>query len=508
MSTGASRVRRRRRVPTHAPVLIPLLAIAGCRAVDPTAAGGTDANEAWWTLESLEQSAQNQGGAQPSGASGEAASQSASDFATVEDSTMVSPPVDEGAKIGGIPISGQLTTRYRGRFTDSDSDHDLFGYLSLDIGDPRKDRVTGHLDARASLALDGLHQSGPFQDIQDSYSSDLDGRLYTAYADIHQTEGLDVVRIGRQQYWMAPELAFFDGVQLETEELSKEGLKLGTYGGKPVHLYAESSQGDWLFGLYGEGQPWKGGRLRLDWMRAEDQVSIGTLGDDLWNLGIWQRIEAWRLEGGYSRLGGRNRDLRLRGTWTDLEADAQVRASFYRLLTTQFALPLEFDWFSTSLFQLQPYTQVQLTGSKRWSNRYRLEGGADLRRVTETVDVGTYNRDVDRFYVTGTVEKIFSDSTALSLTADTWDGNGREYDTFSGDVTQVFSKDTRGSLGTFFALYSVDLQTGEEREDVRTWFVRLDHRFDDAWRLEGRYDFENTSIADFHVLRLRLVWSF
>ena len=43
---------------------------------------------------------------------------------------------------------------------------------------------------------------------------------------------------------------------------------------------------------------------------------------------------------------------------------------------------------------------------------------------------------------------------------------------------------------------------------MRTYFVRLDYELSDNWSLDMSYDFENSDIEDFHVVRIDLQWRF
>lgn len=221
-------------------------------------------------------------------------------------------------------IRGQLTTRYWLRWTGSQNDSDLYETLTLDIGDPDKHDVTGHFYGRLAADLDAdTNGSPPFFSLQDVRSDSVDAYVYDAFADVHRFSELELLRIGRQTIAETPEIAFFDGVHARTSARSDSGLQFGAYGGVSVHLYESSRTGDVTAGLYGEGRPWEGGRIRLDWMHLEDEALLGPHSDDLFSGGIWQSCGKLQLEGQYSRIESRDRDVRARAAYAEPESRLQ-----------------------------------------------------------------------------------------------------------------------------------------------------------------------------------------
>ena len=81
-------------------------------------------------------------------------------------------------------VHGSWSTRYRGRFTADDQDHDLQAWLALDLADARTSPVSGHLAARANLDLDGLDEGPAFDGLDESYDQALVAHLHEAYADL------------------------------------------------------------------------------------------------------------------------------------------------------------------------------------------------------------------------------------------------------------------------------------------------------------------------------------
>ncbi|MBI2899767.1 MAG: hypothetical protein HYY17_06255, partial [Planctomycetes bacterium] len=76
-----------------------------------------------------------------------------------------------GEDLFGVPIHGALSLKYRVRWGGGETDNDLYQHLSTDIGDPDRDKLTGHLFFRASEDLDGntpFDGFYPFDEITDT----------------------------------------------------------------------------------------------------------------------------------------------------------------------------------------------------------------------------------------------------------------------------------------------------------------------------------------------------
>jgi hypothetical protein len=247
--------------------------------------------------------------------------------------------------------------------------------------------------------------------------------------------------------------------------------------------------------------------LRFDWIHARDERVLRSTEENLFGLELWQQFgRKWSTHAAYSALSSETRDVELRTTWH--ESDKLVQLSYYRLFETQNANPLEFDTFEDVLFSYFPFERVSLLASKDLSARCRLEGGFDLREVEDEEDVGAFNRDVRRLHFTLAVDPILTSSTSLGLTADAWDGDGRETRTWGADVGHKLSEQTRVGIGSFYAAYEIDALLVVERQDVRTWFVSVDHELSKNLELGLDLDYQHTDIDDFQTLRVQLKWRF
>jgi hypothetical protein len=406
-------------------------------------------------------------------------------------------------------ISGSLSSAYRGRWTSGADDQDVYEVLSLDFGDPAHNRWTGHMLGRLSGDLDGNNGgSDPFFNLDDTKSGAVDGRLYDAWGQLNGVGPFEQVRIGRQWNYDTPEVAWFDGVSAETREKGSKRTQFGAYGGIPVRLYESSHTGDQLFGLYAQTHPWKGSRVRADWLHLEDDSLLGKHNDDLLGLDVSQDAgKNLRLEGNYTRLEQHDRDLLLRATWSQAESDLVLQASYYELLHTQFDNALELDPFSTALFEYFPFHEFRLLGSKGVGKHLSLEGGADVRRVEDDSDIGQFNRDFERYYATANLIDSLPAGLGLSATGEIWDSNGSDIRSWGADLSRKWNGGVDGSLGTYYSLFKVDLVSGEERDDVQTYYVKLRwKRKSTRWDL--RYEYEDDDPDPFHILRVGMTWLF
>ncbi|MFN0008673.1 MAG: hypothetical protein ACKVXR_12285 [Planctomycetota bacterium] len=410
----------------------------------------------------------------------------------------------------GFPVHGYLTSVYRGRWTSEEGDHDLQEILSLDFGDPLRHAWTGHAMTRVNADLDGREDSpSGFSDLNDLFDGAVTVRLYDAWVERRGDGVVERTRIGRQTLWDTPVFAWFDGVSAQTSETEKSQVSLGVYGGIPVRQFESLRGGDLLLGAYAQGRPWKEGRMRLDWMRLEDESSTGQREENLTKLGLWQGLwQRMQLEGSASMLGSEERDFSTAATWRNPGAGLTLHASYYQLLETQRDLPLELDPFYATLTELFPYGQARVLASKDFGEKVSVEAGADVRRVADEGDEGQFNREFERFFSTVHLRELLPASLALGLTGEIWESDGSDIRTWGVDLSRRFGEKFESSLGSAYALYKVDVQSGEERDDVRTWYLRLRWKRSSSIRWDLRYEVEDSDIDTFHGLRVAITWRF
>ncbi len=445
----------------------------------------------------------NDGAQSPAGASSGAPAAAAENAA---------PAVDAANANSGttIPIHGSVSTLNRFRSRSGEHDIDTFELLSLDVGDPKNNALTGHFMGRVSADLDGHSHGGSsvFNGLEDTYDQAVLAKIYEAYVDVQKPGPFAALRVGRQFSFETPEFAHFDGATLTTKEVTKEKLSAGLYGGVPVHLW-DSSGGNEVLGVWMESRPWSKTRARLDWMHLEDEALLGKQNDDLWSAGVWQGIgESVRVDGAYSRIENRDRDLRFAATYDDPKSTLDVQASFYELLQSQKDLALEVDPLTSVLQEYFPYRLYGLNASRSFGEHFDLQAGADLRRVRDSADIGTFNRDYDHQWATGTVHGVVDSKLSMSLTADHWASDDQSANTWGFDASRDFGTKYKASLGTYWSLYKFELALNRERDHVRTWYLKLRCAQTKALVFNVGYEFEDDGTDQYHTLEVGAVWHF
>ncbi len=421
------------------------------------------------------------------------------------------PAVEEVGEADDGLFHGLLSARYRYRRTSAETDSDAYLLMSLDIGDKSIDPYSGFIQGRVSQDFDGDTASTDttFHSLDDQFDHRLHGRLYRAYVDINNIDGLERLRFGRQALLEAPEYVAFDGVHLVTEEVADLPLQLGVYGGQPDHTFETSPSGDNVAGLHATARPWQGGRVRFDWMHVEDDDRFGVNNNDLYGLGVWQNIDEHLLvKGNYSRIDSGSRDASVAAHFVDPEAALTVQVSLRQQLSTQKDLVQEFDPFFATLQEYHPYKQSRLTFWKGLGDDFDLDGGVDVRRLDEKSDIGPFNREFDRFFLTGTMHEVLDEDTSVGLTGEVWSSGGSDTQTWGLDVTHQLSESKRLSLGSYYALYKNQFLLAEEREHVRTYYARWRYRLSKSTSISAEYEFEKADLDTFQVFMARVSWRF
>lgn len=429
-----------------------------------------------------------------------AARTAASDAETSRDTTIEDVTVE--------PITGQLLSRYRGRFTGDESDHDLYETVDLALADPGG-RWTGALLARAAYDLDG-RESGQddFFSLLDTYEHSLEAQLFHAYLDV-ETGPLALLRLGRQALYETPLTLLLDGVRAELEPWGARRATLGVFGGVGEHPYESSSEDDLVYGASGSLGVWPGAELRADWMHLEDARLGIEHENDLFGLVLGQDFlgedRATRFDARFTSLEDDGRDVRVSGSHVDSRRNFSLQGSLYKLLQTQEQLAAPLDPFSDTLFELSPYYQLGLSASKDWPD-FALLSGLDLRRVDETADEGEFNRDFERYYLTGTLPDALP--VTVSVTGELWRATDTDFETWGASLAREFDQRWDVTLGSHYSLYEYDLLSGEERDHVRTTYLDLRWKTRPGRRWALRYEFERNDFDDYHDVRLEYAWNF
>jgi len=411
-------------------------------------------------------------------------------------------------------VHGYLKNQYKARWTDSAGDQDLYETLSVDIGDAERHRVTAHFLGDLSIDLDGYtnhHINYAFESARDSTGRRNVPLVYDAYLDVHRISGLAIVRAGRQSIYETPEVSFFDGLRLETAEFGAQRLKLGAYGGVPVYLYQGYMPGDFTAGAYAEGRLWQGFRARVDYQRLEGQNdTTADLGNTLIGADGWQRLGRYvDLHAHYTNMDEKDRDIFVRGTFNQADWDFRFQASYYQLMETQQKAVIGVDAYYPIMKDYLPYVEGRCMLSKGIGDHVNVDAGLDVRRLTNDGTVTDYNHEFERYFATLDLLDLAVKGSSISLTEEKWISKGTSTDSQGLDITCPIASASKVSVGTAHYLYKYDYYSDLERDNVQTYYVKLEHKYSSALRLSVEYTYEDdSSSTQYNELRCEAICTF
>ncbi|MBI1849557.1 MAG: hypothetical protein HYR85_04380 [Planctomycetes bacterium] len=406
-------------------------------------------------------------------------------------------------------IHGYLWTRYRLRTSNRESDQDFFENLLLDVGDPKKSRLTASVLAELSEDVDGRRSPSALFSVKDTFSNNVNGRLLHAYVDLNHLGPIERIRGGRQESSVLPEVPLFDGATVESETFTSWNLRLRAFGGVPTHLYESSPTGDGIAAAGIEVEPPTGTWASFHMGRVRDELVLSTDTQTFAVLEASQRITTdLRVSGRATSLTAGLRDLDVHASYANSDDGWRGQVSYFALVRTQRELVTEFDPFFAVLKEEDAYSEWRMLLSKDLGERLTIEGGVWFRELRQQEDEGAFNHDFRRVYLTPTLHDWPLDDTDLSVTAELWEGENQAVRTYGLEASHVFSKDLRASLGSEYALFKFSPFFGEERQDVRTAFARAYYDVTESLRADVGVEFETDQQDSYRTLRVGLRWRF
>jgi len=407
-----------------------------------------------------------------------------------------------------MPLTGNLSAWYRSRRSGDDTDQQLIGLLALDYGDAEQDVWSAHFLGRGAWDLDGNSSSNTFNGILQTYPNAVTGRIYTLYLQRRHLGPFAVMRLGRQELRETPEPAWFDGVSVETESVGRMNLRAGGYIGRATRIYA-TSEDALSTGLDVELEPWYRGRIRADWMYLDQRQPVPAIDDQLFGLTWWQSFgNDNQFFSRITSIGDRGRDLILRDTHLFEDWGLQAEISYIELLTTQRRQVVDFDLFTEAAFEYKPYRQFQIHLDQELTDHLSADGGLDVRRLKHSSDEGRFNREYERYFLSGSLHDLFRKTTAFSVTWNRFDSGGEDFDELSADGICRFLPGWEARVGSTYSLFKYDWTTSQEREHVRTYDVGLTWKPNPSLRLRILYILEDDDIGRYHSLRAAFSWDF
>lgn len=457
----------------------------------------------------------------PVGAWGQdAAGEKAAPAQPTPDASPQEPPPETRAE--RWKVEGYFSNRYWARWARDDHDQDYYGILSASVGTKEVDPVSAYVLGRVSADLDGRQNGTGFYNFDsavDAKGRAVDARLYEGYVDTNRAGFLDLVRVGRQILHSTPETAYIDGAGLETRAFGRVRLQVGGYAGLPVRLYADDFfNGDVSGGAHVQSRPWRGVRLRGDWMHVSDDY-FGDRRNDLGAVSLWQALAprdfpgTFQVHGRYTVLDGESRDVTGRLTYSNPEWDFLAQFSYFTRLDHENQLVLEFDKFTQVLFAQVPYHDYRGLVSKGFGEYFALDGGAQIRQLDKDSEGSTFNREFSRFYLTESCPRLYIQGLSLSVTEELWYSTdpaleSRYFFSAGGELAYRPSKKIRAAVGTNYSLFKDDYLLGIESQGVQTYYGRLRYRFAKSLRADFHGEVEHNSFLIYSQFRGTLTWEF
>jgi hypothetical protein len=308
-----------------------------------------------------------------------------------------------------------------------------------------------------------------------------------------------------------PEVFHFDGVAVESEEIDADDLRLrlGAYGGVPVHFYESSASGDVIYGGYAAAHPWRGGQIRLDAAHIEDEADGVEEEDDLLGISLEHRISPmvglWLR---HTRLDGASRDIEARVDGAAPSIGLSAQLFWYDQPTTRRDATPELDPFSDALHDLAPHQLFGGVAHQGIGEHVTLSAGYHERILADQSDESDFNHEYSRAFATFAWEDWPWEGTAGFVTGDDWDSTGDDARTASGEIGQELGKTLRASVGSSYALYEYDYLLQEERDDVRTVYLRLDAPLEGPTRFRLELEYERDPFDEYTVVSVRWTQDF
>lgn len=416
----------------------------------------------------------------------------------------------------GSSLRGSIENRYRYRSDGNVTDQDMFQRLSLDYFRPWNNAQVGFVFlGLLQEDLDGDPSRAeyfPFRDIRDAYEGNTAGWLYLAYAELDTQGFLQTVRVGRQEMLELEPVAFDGG--LATLRATRK-INVTVFGGIPVNFFETDRSNDSIAGGYVEYRVLRNLALTAGYLSMRDRVDLldGTeenLHADLISLKAFYRPMRglnFTLRG--TVLDGEFRDAKARASFRNYDWDFLVTAYYMAQFIKREAVPINDDPLALILGPCEPYQQAGLTAYKGIGKHLGIEGGAVWRELLDRGDESAYNHDYSRYLASLYIYKFPLKGSRWTVGADWWTSPGSvATQSIRGEFMQRFGKRGKAFVGSSYDLYKVDVVTGEERNDVRSYYVGATVPVGKHLYVGADYRFEDSNVRQTDTINARLGYEF
>ena len=408
--------------------------------------------------------------------------------------------------LSNLEFDGRMSSEYRGRWSDDDDDHDLYGTLYLNV----KQKEDGPLSATALGSFNwdmggGEGSRSPFRDIYDTYDHDFQARLYLLYLDIDDML-LDAskLRLGRQ-YIFSSDVIRFDGLKYEKRI---QDLEIYAFGGMRTSFYSRLHDRGYAAGSGLRFYPFKWTRVGVDYARTDDNDRDGFATDSV-SINATQRFcKAFQLSGQSRFLDDDFRDFRIRAQLDIEEINASAIGTYFRQVDSLSGYANEFSNFYKVEGDYHPFEQYSIVAYKPIGENYTISGGAERRVVSKSDDVGSFNREFKRYFAALDSSKILNTPLRGNIAFERWETDVRDRVTAVGaEVGMTFWDKLDVDVGTAYSGYKYDLYRQSESANVRTYFGRLRYDLKEWSQIGLRFEREDDEFEDDPFYTLRLRWT-
>ena len=422
-------------------------------------------------------------------------------------------------KAGDWHITGQNYLKSRSRWSEEDADWDLYNFFSLTMKDTKKNpKMKLHFDVLGLWDLDGKPEAGEsddFRDVYDTYEASFHGRAYSAYVDIFKLHPGTQVRLGRQTLYQNEGMTF-DGGFVEHKLLKK--LYARVFYGVPVNDFDPHKGSDFLYGAGFTVKPKKNVWARLEMVRSQDdkEAPLDTLTDDV--LFISGKYKPYKYLSLYGRFSWIDSHIPGRGTVDRrhvIKAEGKIPRYRMRVKLLAILQPVPLKDFSTEFSDLflvmqefKPYYQVSGYMLKEFNDYLAGEIGCDVRELKDSADEGALNREYVRPYLTVTLSDLPVEDGEFEVTFEYWDTIDHDILTLDASYTQKFGKRWKAVVGTSYEAYDYDNITMEEKENVRTYFLKVNYKLTKSLWLRTKYSYLDDRYDSFSKLEVALQLKF
>ncbi len=409
-----------------------------------------------------------------------------------------------------VKASGRLDLRYEGRFSEGrngQEDHDLYQRLQLNLDPLFHEKVSLTFLGRLSEDLDGREKRvDVFRDVLDSFDSSADLRIFNLYLGLKDVVLEDSLLTLGRQYNIAPETVLFDGIRYE-----KGFSKVDTYAyfGRRQSFF-ENAFDDTVWGAGVSYRPFSATRLMVDYTHIEED----GIDNDLVAFTARQRIGPYvNLFSRYEFIDERPRDLRLQANIDIPQWALFFDVRYFRSFSTIREESNNVTSFFEILGPLFPYEEWEAIVTKSFKDdKFVLNAGVQVRDVLESDEIGSFNREFDRYFAGFSVEDVWW-GVDLDTVWERWLVEEEDETTTSigVELSKQFADKLEATIGTDFVKYKVEfaqnLDKFRETIDVRAYFGRLSWKVREGQTVQVGYQFEKDSTDEEPFHRIQLAYA-